>query len=165
MCLESHSQESLQKWKFTEVCSNLILANTSMRLGRSGSKLEEWLNQNGKLPHIIEKITWSLQNEILWGKWKWTVLHQKNHLHRHGMKTMDSAAVWHCRLGGKTSKVRVSSIPALQKSGNARSRACKTQPTATTLFYVIGPWLSGYFWLWTQDFSTLKNWRKLTEEY
>lgn len=60
-----------------------------------------------------------------------------------------------------SSQVRVNSIPALQKSGNARNRAYKTQPTSTTQFYVEGPWLSGYLW---QNFSALKNWRKLTEE-
>lgn len=49
----------------------------NMKLGWSGSKLEDWLNQNGKLSDVIGKIIWNLQNEILSGKRKDTALHQK----------------------------------------------------------------------------------------
>lgn len=143
--LRAVHRSPFREWKFTEPCSDQFCKYQDE--AGSGSELEDWLNQHGKLPHVIKKILWSLQNEILGGKWKFFT--------RKIPSTGTGWKQWILQQPGTAGLVvsaASSSTPELQESGGARSRAYKTQATSSTQLCMA--WLSASFW---QNFR--KHWK------
>lgn len=153
MCLESCSQYPLQRMEFQRTLQQPNSANTNMKWA-GGLTESEWEVTSHYWENYMKPTEWNLMGKI-------KIYHSSSEKSpaqtqngNNGFSSSLALQAWWC-----TSRVKSTTV--LQKSGNARSRAYKTQPTSTTQFYMVGPWLSGYFW---QNFSASKNWRKLTEE-